>query len=90
MVLGVVAGLSQAVAAHGALRTIAIELRIGRWVSLTVGAAMLAMLISAGVVIGRDLDLKIAGRLLILGAFTGVQFLAAYASRARSEPPHRH
>jgi len=30
---------------------------------------------------GPDLDLKVAGRLLILGAFTTLQFLAAHASR---------
>ena len=81
VVVGVKAGLCQVAAAHGALRTIPMALHIGRWVSLALGAVVLAMVISLAVVI--DLDLEVASHLLILAAFSSLQFLAAHASRVQ-------
>ena len=65
-------------------------LHIGRWVSLALGAVLLAMVISVVVIdvaTVDDLDPKVTGRLLITAAFSGLQFLAAHASRMQRIAP---
>lgn len=85
IVVGVMAGLAQVAAAHGALRRVPMALHIGRWVSLVLGAVLLAIVISVAAL--GSFDLKVASRLLIIAALSTLQFLAANASRMQLVTP---